>query len=765
MTAFKIIESMLKKGMVQGQMHVCLRNAGCTAGGMAAARRLISGELEVLGILAVSLAINECEAHRKWEEAVAYGRKYPLHSGNTQDGSPHWNSSFGVPVNKPVEAVSFAESIAIPPPAADWARGDFQRYIEAVFEADDKIAIVSKAWKRKGEDRWLPEKGICNRTRNELIAAIQQNNGDLSGVIGAVGPAGAWVRINPLDGNGMKDANVTAFRHALIEGDAQDLESQLGIIRKLQLPCSAIVHSGNKSLHAIVRVDAANAAEYRTRVNQLYAICKASGLKVDKACRNPSRLSRLPGVLRGDQPQYMIDGHCGLDSWAVWMEHVGGELTNASHDESRDKIRNYVEYFNEFMFVVPVGAQTLIGRIDDDGELVLSKPADMKTLFANALVFDENGRECCAFDLWLKDPQRRTYHKIIFDPSGKTITSAYNLWKGFAITPKPGNWNLMADHIREIICGGIDAYFQWFIAWLAHLLQHPAEKPGTAIVLRGIEGAGKGIVFSNFGAMLGRHYLHLCAPNELVGRFSAHLRTALFVFADEALFAGDKQVIGKLKALITEKYMQSEAKFQDSVKTENHARIVMASNESWVIPAGPDARRFFVLDVLPDRKDDISYFSKIQEQMDNGGREAWMHYLMNFRWQDYNLRVVPKTKALANQKLASLDNVGAFWQACLDEGTVFLADKDGHALTSQTRWPDVVETGLFHSGFLLFCRQHGRLHPQGSNVFFSILREQTGHLFERRRSSADPRPWTIDLPSYDYAVTCWNIKLGNGGIE
>jgi hypothetical protein len=195
------------------------------------------------------------------------------------------------------------------------------RYLEAMFEPDEHVGVVARAWQRDGEEKWLPERGVWDRTRAELVEAIR--HGGVLEAIGDTNPdAGAWVRINPLDGNGAKDANVTAHRHTLIEADDQDLGKQLALIRALRLPCSAIVHSGGKSIHALVRVSAANADEYRARVDRLYAVCKASGLKVDNANRNPSRLSRLPGVRRGAGPQYLIATRCGCETWEDWERHV-----------------------------------------------------------------------------------------------------------------------------------------------------------------------------------------------------------------------------------------------------------------------------------------------------------------------------------------------------------------------------------------------------------------------------------------------------------
>jgi RecA-family ATPase len=90
----------------------------------------------------------------------------------------------------------------------------------------------------------------------------------------------------------------------------------------MQLPVSAIVHSGGKSIHALVRVDAADMQEYRKRVDYLYKTAEKYGLKVDGGNRNPSRLSRMPGVSRAGNPQYMISGPAGLPNWEAWINHV-----------------------------------------------------------------------------------------------------------------------------------------------------------------------------------------------------------------------------------------------------------------------------------------------------------------------------------------------------------------------------------------------------------------------------------------------------------
>ena len=120
---------------------------------------------------------------------------------------------------------------------------------------------------------------------------------------------------------------------------------------------------------------------------------------------------------------------------------------------------------------------------------------------------------------------------------------------------------------------------------------------GVAVAFRGAQGAGKGIVARTFGKFFGKHFAHIANGDQLTGRFNASLATSCAVFLDEALWAGDKKGEGVLKALITEPRLQLEAKFRDPIMVDNRLRIIVASNNDWVVPTGIGDRRWFVLDV------------------------------------------------------------------------------------------------------------------------------------------------------------------------
>lgn len=208
---------------------------------------------------------------------------------------------------------------------ADWNPvQQLTTYLSALFEASEQVGYVTDTW-QNDEGKYLPTKGNWDRTAGELIQALNQSGGDIGSVLGDYDPAaGAWIRFNPLDGKGVKNENVSEFRYALVESDTMDIEKQNAVMRELELPIAVMVYSGGKSLHAIVRVEAADYEEYRKRVDYLYNVCKKNGLSVDNQNRNPSRLSRMPGIERNGKKQFIVDTNLGKSNWAEWHEWIEG---------------------------------------------------------------------------------------------------------------------------------------------------------------------------------------------------------------------------------------------------------------------------------------------------------------------------------------------------------------------------------------------------------------------------------------------------------
>lgn len=206
---------------------------------------------------------------------------------------------------------------------------DLTKYLEVLFEASENVGYVTESWERDGKH--FPSKGLCDRTAGELIEQLNKYQ-NIADVFGDYNPqVGAWIRFNPLDGKGVKNENVTDYRYALVESDCMELEQQHALIQELELPVACLVYSGGKSIHAIVKIEAANYEEYRKRVDYLYNVLKKNGLPVDTQNKNPSRLSRMPGVTRNGHKQFLMAtniGKTGFKEWQEWIESVTDELPN-----------------------------------------------------------------------------------------------------------------------------------------------------------------------------------------------------------------------------------------------------------------------------------------------------------------------------------------------------------------------------------------------------------------------------------------------------
>lgn len=280
---------------------------------------------------------------------------------------------------------------------------------------------------------------------------------------------------------------------------------------------------------------------------------------------------------------------------------------------------------------------------------------------------------------WESERHRRQFDGIEFwpNPEGAPGTRGYlNLWQGFSFRPDldAGSWNVLKDHLLTNICDGDRALYTWVFAWFAHMLQRPRERPGTAIVIRGLMGSGKSLLGEIMGSLIAPHFFQVDDPRYITGQFNAHMSACLLLQAEEAVWAGDKVAEGRLKGLITSKTQMIESKGVDPYRLDNFVRIMMTSNEDWVVPAGKDERRYCVLDCAPNVKENHDYFGEMMEELENGGRQALLADLLSFDLATVNLRKIPRTGALLQQKLRSLDSVDQFIFERLYEGTLLRAD-------------------------------------------------------------------------------------------
>lgn len=104
--------------------------------------------------------------------------------------------------------------------------GELIRYLETIFESTENVGYVTESWEKDGQH--MPSKGNWDRTAGQLIEQLSHCGGDIGSVVGDCNPqVGAWIRFNPLDGNGCKNENVTDFRYALVESDSMEIVTSI----------------------------------------------------------------------------------------------------------------------------------------------------------------------------------------------------------------------------------------------------------------------------------------------------------------------------------------------------------------------------------------------------------------------------------------------------------------------------------------------------------------------------------------------------------
>ena len=382
-------------------------------------------------------------------------------------------------------------------------------------------------------------------------------------------------------------------------------------------------------------------------------------------------------------------------------------------DDWEKPLLEAVEELNAKHFVVTVNGQTVIATlVHDDAlnreRLVFSNERDIKLRYAHRhylVGFSAKGSEIWKGlgEAWLAHRNRRNYERIALIPTGLTPPDVFNLWRGFGVEPKAGSWSLIRQHLLEVVCSGNESDYRWLIAWLARAVQYPELHAEVAVVLRGPKGTGKGTLGQILHQLFRHHAMHISNPAHFTGRFNGHLVDILFLFVDEAFWAGDKAGEGTLKALVTEPTIPIEPKFVNLFQTTNRLKVLMASNSDWVVPATADERRYFVLDVSDCRRGDRNYFAELHNAIDGAELPALLDQLLRIDLSDFDFRNPPHTRALNAQKLVGADSLTRFWFDCLISCEI--------VGTGESDWPDDIVAQVLHEAYVGYAHDHGDRHP------------------------------------------------------
>lgn len=377
---------------------------------------------------------------------------------------------------------------------------------------------------------------------------------------------------------------------------------------------------------------------------------------------------------------------------------------------------------------------------------------DFKLLYANIKIkIGEKQNEArtpimrTLAEAWLEDPNRKQYiDGIVFEPStyingiekrATVYGDKLNLWQGYSVKPQQGGaWQLLDKHIKDVICNCNVECVEYLYNWIARCLQYPNLNGQVALVLKGEKGAGKGVLGNFIKSIFDTHGLQINNSKHLTSNFNAHMADCCFLFADEVFFAGDKSHENILKGLVTEPTLFVERKGIDGEVVPNRLKIVMASNNDWVIPASSDERRYFVLEVSSQYRNLKSYFDPLRAELNNPStKAAFLWDMLHRDVSNFDVNNVPETDALQHQRAQSLDSFGKFWRDVLERGYIYQSQ---HNSLELREWIPEPAADLIRAGYRQWCNDYkiGQFSILNSEQIGKHL-AKWGYEKKRRRTS------------------------------
>lgn len=291
----------------------------------------------------------------------------------------------------------------------------------------------------------------------------------------------------------------------------------------------------------------------------------------------------------------------------------------------------------------------------DSFEVQYSTPPHMDTWTKNRpMKVSSQNQPVSLYRWWEQHPDRLQYEKVAFDPNPHTFrkpgvrlpmpkTPVYNLFRGYILEPERAtSCERILTHLREVWCSNIEAEYNYTIAWLAHMFQRPASVSTTALVLQSVPGAGKNIIIDNIIVKtMGVHAISTSNSDDLTGRFNAHLGINLFFYANELSYTAQASVKSILKTLMTDDNRMIEAKNVNKIKAKNYSSVIFSANGDWMLNIDAGDRRYAYITVSSAKVGDKQYFKDLLHEINNGGREAFIKYLLDYALSNWSAMDIP----------------------------------------------------------------------------------------------------------------------------
>ncbi len=379
------------------------------------------------------------------------------------------------------------------------------------------------------------------------------------------------------------------------------------------------------------------------------------------------------------------------------------------------------KYMNSYALIQSGGKVGFIAK--DKDVLEIYSKHDLKIKFENKKLRALFSKKILnPVDIFTSSKNREDYTSIVFKEPSKVKPYEYNLFKGWPYKPiKSVDTSFYWNFVRQVIANEDELIFKVICSWMAKTIQTPFWK-GTAIVIIGEKGCGKGTFVKVFASLFGHYFMESADPKRIFGSFNSHLQNCLLLYGNEAFWSGQKSDESKLKSIVTDIDHVYEIKGSMTYKGDNYTHLILDSNSDHVVCVTADERRWITTKAKSIYRGDFEFFEKFNKLVSTKEfKESLMYDLMNFDYKPWerHLYKAPMTEAVMDQLLHSLDLYEQWWYDVLENGSF------GEQLCNlDTDMSVRVSNEALHESFKSFLRANGKKNYDATATFIKSIKKR-----------------------------------------
>lgn len=371
--------------------------------------------------------------------------------------------------------------------------------------------------------------------------------------------------------------------------------------------------------------------------------------------------------------------------------NVQKDKNKPTEREINQSQKDTLKFFNTISGQVSIGNDLRWVDLLQRPEMAFRTRANFVADHAGRYVLNKDGEWEDAAKWWLRQPNRRRYDELIFDPAlfyenkcdprheyqrGDETRWRLNLFGGFAVKVNPlGSCSMFYEHLEHNYCNGDAATFKTVQDWMAHVIQFPGKPIGWCLAVVGDMGSGKSVVSDVLAEIIGKRYSPaFTTPESLLGKFNAPLGKCILGRVEEAFNPRDPRHVATLKNLLSGGDVLLENKGVDPILVPNRANFVFTSNNDHFLTAGTQGeRRYFAFKCGNGKQQNGAFFKAMRRQMEKGGYGRLLHDLKTRDISGVDFTSPPRTAVLSAQIRASLTGLERWWADVLEAGELVFA--------------------------------------------------------------------------------------------